>query len=144
MVDAPVEAPLAIRPGGVRESAHLLSALRVVHARENQLAAMRDDDVPRIGHSTFVWTEGRRAVRHVGPRRFLSCFFDESCDSDEAALGRRRREGQGRDRPRRARAGVRQVRGDPARRFRHDARGGRVMLNENQGGHPRALSGGSG
>ena len=78
-----VEAPLAIRPGGVRESAHLLSALRGVHARENQLAAMRDDDVPRIGHSTFVWTEGDEPCGMWDPDRFLSCFFDESCDSDE-------------------------------------------------------------
>ena len=78
-----VEAPLAIRPGGVRESAHLLSALRVVHARAKQLAAIKDDDVPRIGHSTFVWTEGDEPCGMWDPDRFLSCFFDESCDSDE-------------------------------------------------------------
>ena len=74
-----VEAP-PLRPGGAQS--HLLG-LRVVHARENQLAAMRDDDVPRIGHSTFVWTEGDEPCGMWDPDRFLSCFFDESCDSDE-------------------------------------------------------------
>ena len=42
-----------------------------------------DDDVPRIGHSTFVWTEGDEPCGMWDPDRFLSCFFDESCDSDE-------------------------------------------------------------
>ena len=50
-----VEAPLAVRPGGVAAAAHLLGCLRLMHARDSTLGALRDEDVPHIGHSTFVW-----------------------------------------------------------------------------------------
>jgi hypothetical protein len=50
-----VEAPLAVRPGGVANAAHLLGCLRLMHARGATLGLLRDEDVPHIGHSTFVW-----------------------------------------------------------------------------------------
>ena len=50
-----VDAPLAVRPGGVAAAAHLLGCLRLMHARGSTLGALRDEDVPHIGHSTFVW-----------------------------------------------------------------------------------------
>ena len=50
-----VEAPLAVRPGGVANAAHLLGCLRLMHAHGATLGALRDEDVPHIGHSTFVW-----------------------------------------------------------------------------------------
>lgn len=60
-----VEAPLAIRPGGLHASAHLLGCLRVMHASGGSaeddgsgLHMIRDEDVPDVGHSVFVWTEG--------------------------------------------------------------------------------------
>jgi len=52
-----VEAPLAVRPGGVKDAAHLLGCLRVMHAGPRALAAVRDRDVREIGHSTFVWED---------------------------------------------------------------------------------------
>jgi len=50
------EAPLAVRPGGVSNAAHLLGCLRLMHARGETLGALRDEDVPHIGHSAFVWS----------------------------------------------------------------------------------------
>jgi hypothetical protein len=50
-----VDAPLAVRPGGVAAAAHLLGCLRLMHAHGATLGALRDQDVPHIGHSTFVW-----------------------------------------------------------------------------------------
>ena len=50
-----VDAPLAVRPGGVAAAAHLLGCLRLMHAHGATLGALRDEDVPHIGHSTFVW-----------------------------------------------------------------------------------------
>ena len=51
-----VEAPLAVRPGGISNAAHLLGCLRLMHAHGSTLGTLRDEDVPHIGHSTFVWT----------------------------------------------------------------------------------------
>jgi hypothetical protein len=53
-----VDAPLAVRPGGVEAAAHLLGCLRLMHVEQRELDYLRDDEVPRVGHSTFVWTEG--------------------------------------------------------------------------------------
>ena len=53
-----VEAPLAVRPGGVSAAAHLLGCLRLMHAQGSILGDLCDRDVPHIGHSTFVWSEG--------------------------------------------------------------------------------------
>jgi len=50
-----VDAPLAVRPGGVAAAAHLLGCLRLMHAHGATLGALRDQNVPHIGHSTFVW-----------------------------------------------------------------------------------------
>ena len=53
-----VDAPLAVRPGGVTASAHLLGCLRLMHVGAEQLDCVRDADSPATGHSTFVWTDG--------------------------------------------------------------------------------------
>lgn len=48
-------APLAVRPGAVAASGHLLGFLRVLHADAADLPHLHERFDPAVGHKTFQW-----------------------------------------------------------------------------------------
>lgn len=53
-----VEAPLAIRPGGIKSSRHLISCLYALHASERELGFLREKFDGDVGELVFQWEEG--------------------------------------------------------------------------------------
>lgn len=51
-------APLAVRPGGLRASAHLLGCLRVLHCTATLLQALEESYDEAVGHFVWTWKQG--------------------------------------------------------------------------------------
>uniref|UniRef100_A0A7S3UAE9 SET domain-containing protein n=1 Tax=Picocystis salinarum TaxID=88271 RepID=A0A7S3UAE9_9CHLO len=52
-----VDAPLAIRPGGVRSAGHLLGCLRVLYAQDHELGFLHEKFNVSLGELVFEWEE---------------------------------------------------------------------------------------
>lgn len=96
-----VEAPLAVRPGGIQSAGHLLGCLRVVHAKDHELGFLHEKFDRALGELVFEWethldgcpSQSRReeierlAIRQCAVRTIeLLAEFPSTLEEDEEIL----------------------------------------------------------
>mmetsp|Transcript_3341 Transcript_3341/g.5910 ORF Transcript_3341/g.5910 Transcript_3341/m.5910 type:complete len:513 (+) Transcript_3341:49-1587(+) len=74
-----VDAPLAVRPGKLEASAHLLACMRLMAASDDELDGFEEGWVEAIGHNTLIAPSSLSSSSESAAMRFLA-------DSAEAAL----------------------------------------------------------
>lgn len=74
-----VDAPLAIRPGGIRSAGHLLGCLRVLYARDHELEYLHEKFNATLGELVFEWEENLDGCPNESRRKKIERLAVRQC-----------------------------------------------------------------